>query len=73
MTVASAGGSVTSCRWGIVVLDGQGSVVIRDKAELPGRAREDGTAPTRTKMVPCVLHCDVIGKEFWEEHPEILK
>ena len=33
---------------------------------------EDGRVIERERHEPHVLHCDIIGEEFWRERPEIL-
>ena len=32
----------------------------------------DGSTVFRERLVPIVVHEDIIGKRFWQEHPELL-
>ncbi len=51
----------------------QGSVVIRTSQQRIVKYLEDGTPVKREFSEPLVCHDDIIGRHFWETHPEILK
>lgn len=34
--------------------------------------REDGTPVERDRVQEVVLHCDIIGDAFWQEHQQLL-
>ncbi|PNH04219.1 putative tRNA(His) guanylyltransferase [Tetrabaena socialis] len=50
----------------------KGSVVLRTRALVEVKRREDGQPVLRERSVPTVLHVDLIRDEFWAEHPELL-
>jgi len=54
----------------------KGTVLIRDhdlKEKLSDSKEARSSAQKKYEHVPPVtLHCDIIGKQFWEAHPEIL-
>jgi tRNA(His) guanylyltransferase len=50
----------------------KGSVVIREHVEVTQGLREDGTPVERVRTQERVLHCDIIGQQFWDEHPQLL-
>ncbi|GFR47391.1 hypothetical protein Agub_g9107 [Astrephomene gubernaculifera] len=50
----------------------KGSVVIRQKALLEVKRREDGSPVLRERSVPTVMHADIIRDDFWEAHPQLL-
>lgn len=48
-------------------------MVIREKQQVEVKKKEDGTPVMRERVIPVVLHCDIIRDEpFWVEHPGIL-
>ncbi|KAM4037711.1 putative tRNA(His) guanylyltransferase isoform 2-T2 [Anomaloglossus baeobatrachus] len=58
----------------------KGSVVIWEKVneiskkviKVPHLAEEKEVEVCRVRNQPVVLHCDIIGDSFWEDHPDIL-
>lgn len=48
----------------------QGSTIIRLLQSTPV-TRPDGSVGARQRWVPSVLHVDIIGDAFWQEHPEL--
>lgn len=56
----------------------KGSIIVwlaqADEAADGGAAREPGyqSAAPRAKRAPAVLHTDIIGRAFWEAHPDVL-
>ncbi|KAG2182376.1 hypothetical protein INT43_007306 [Umbelopsis isabellina] len=50
----------------------KGSVIIRKETEVKSISAQTGKEVSRQKRVPTVLHDDIIGDKFWEEHPELL-
>lgn len=51
----------------------KGSVVVRAREPVVEAAASDGRPVERVRPVVKVLHCDIIGQEFWDEHgPRIL-
>ncbi|KAJ2964306.1 hypothetical protein NQZ79_g833 [Umbelopsis isabellina] len=50
----------------------KGSVIIRQETEVKSISAQTGKEVTRQKRVPTVLHDDIIGDTFWEQHPELL-
>ncbi|KAI9503565.1 tRNA-histidine guanylyltransferase 1-like [Coemansia spiralis] len=50
----------------------KGSVLIRNK-ELIDVIDPNGQVTKRTKVVVCILHCDIIKDAFWNKHPEIIR
>ncbi|KAL4631264.1 putative tRNA(His) guanylyltransferase isoform X1 [Arapaima gigas] len=59
----------------------KGTVLIWDKVnetttkhiKLPHEEHEKEVTVTRTRNIITAHHCDIIGNEFWEEHPNILE
>ncbi|KAG2497128.1 hypothetical protein HYH03_004719 [Edaphochlamys debaryana] len=50
----------------------KGSVVVRQKAMVEVKQREDGSPVLRERALPAILHCDIIGDGFWQERPHLL-
>jgi len=50
----------------------KGSVVVRARERVVVKHREDGAPVERERPVVTVLHTDIIGERFWEQHPDIL-
>ncbi|ORZ02169.1 tRNA-histidine guanylyltransferase 1, partial [Syncephalastrum racemosum] len=50
----------------------KGSFIIRQKTAVTSISPNTGEPVTRMKLVPVPLHLDIIGQEFWDEHPELL-
>ncbi|KIZ00415.1 tRNA(His) guanylyltransferase [Monoraphidium neglectum] len=50
----------------------KGSVVVRRRERVVVKHRDDGTPVERERPGLAVLHCDIIGERFWQEHPDIL-
>jgi tRNA(His) guanylyltransferase len=50
----------------------KGSVVLRAAAPYVAKTLPDGTAVTRERVGPVVLHVDLIRDEFWAARPELL-
>jgi tRNA(His) guanylyltransferase len=50
----------------------RGSLVVREGVTAVVKTREDGTPVTRTKPQERVLHCDIIGQQFWDERGHAL-
>ena len=51
----------------------QGSVVIRQRGSVTVKRENSGQEVTQEVMNPVVLHVDIIGNSFWDEHPLLLK
>lgn len=51
----------------------KGSIVIRNRAKVIVKYKEDGTAVERDRFLIQVMHCDLIRDDFWVQHPDILK
>ncbi|KAG7273530.1 hypothetical protein CRUP_009879 [Coryphaenoides rupestris] len=49
----------------------KGTVLIWEK--LPNEEEEKEVTTTRARKRVCPHHCDLIGDQFWEEHPDILE
>jgi hypothetical protein len=47
-------------------------VVVRRRERVVVKHRDDGTPVERERPGLAVLHCDIIGERFWQEHPDIL-
>ncbi|GIL64565.1 hypothetical protein Vafri_18462 [Volvox africanus] len=50
----------------------KGSVIIRQRALVEVKRRDDGSPVMRERSVPTVLHVDIIRDEFWESNPQLL-
>ncbi|KAL6767817.1 THG1 [Auxenochlorella protothecoides x Auxenochlorella symbiontica] len=50
----------------------KGSTLIRQRAEVRVK-KPDGSWGVREKWVLQVLHVDIIGNQFWEEHPHLVE
>ncbi|KAI9286995.1 Thg1 C terminal domain-containing protein [Umbelopsis sp. AD052] len=50
----------------------KGSVIIRQETEVKSVSQKSGEEVVRLRRLPAVLHDDIIGNEFWKEHPELL-
>ncbi|GLC49307.1 hypothetical protein PLESTB_000205100 [Pleodorina starrii] len=50
----------------------KGSVVVRQKALVEVKRREDGSPVMRERALPTVLHVDIIRDEFWKANPHLL-
>lgn len=61
-------GCVNSCSMYTV----QGSVVIRQREMVTVKREASQQEVTREVMIPVVLHVDIIGESFWNEHPSLL-
>ena len=57
---------LSSCR-----LHMQGSVVLRTKRTVTGDL-DNGSLKEKEVSMPSVCHDDIIGDNFWKEHPELL-
>ncbi|KAG1445381.1 hypothetical protein G6F56_009935 [Rhizopus delemar] len=51
----------------------RGSTIIRQKTQVTSTSPRTGEQVTRTKLIPTAIHDDIIGQEFWDQHPELLK
>jgi hypothetical protein len=47
-------------------------VVIRAKHRKVVKYLEDGSPVERDVSTPIVSHVDIIGDQFWREHPDLL-
>lgn len=50
----------------------QGSVVFKEMQKVAVKQSADGSTVFRERMVPVVVHEDIIGKKFWQDHPTLL-
>ncbi|CEI90262.1 hypothetical protein CU097_010460 [Rhizopus azygosporus] len=50
----------------------KGSTIIRKKTEVTSTSPRTGELVTRTKLIPTAVYEDIIGQQFWDEHPELL-
>lgn len=50
----------------------QGSTVLKRPVRAVVKYREDGTPVERDRVQEVVLHCDIIGDAFWQEHQQLL-
>ena len=41
--------------------------------KLPNAEEQKVITVTRSRKKVCPHHCDIIGDQFWEEHPDILE
>ncbi|KAI7885080.1 tRNA-histidine guanylyltransferase 1 [Lichtheimia hyalospora FSU 10163] len=51
----------------------KGSFIIRQKTKVTSISPNTGEPVERIKLIPTPLHIDIIGDEFWTEHPDLLK
>lgn len=47
-------------------------MVVRRREKVLVKHRDDGTPVERERPTVAVLHVDIIGDSFWQEHPDIL-
>ncbi|XP_069510026.1 probable tRNA(His) guanylyltransferase isoform X2 [Ambystoma mexicanum] len=59
-------------RKGTVVLWKKVNEVTLKRIQMPLETEEKEVQVNRTRTHAILLHCDIIGELFWEEHPEIL-
>ena len=50
----------------------KGSIVYRQLHAFAVKKIEDGPLVLRERMIPVVVHEDLIGERFWQENPAIL-
>ena len=50
----------------------KGSIVYRQLQMITVKKTDGGAPVVRERMIPVVVHEDLIGERFWQEHPEIL-
>ncbi|KAF6252077.1 histidine tRNA 5'-guanylyltransferase [Scenedesmus sp. NREL 46B-D3] len=50
----------------------KGSTVMKRPVRSVVKYREDGTPVERDRVQEVVLHCDIIGDAFWQEHQQLL-
>jgi len=50
----------------------KGSVVFKEMQKVAVKQSADGSTVFRERMVPVVVHEDIIGKKFWQDHPTLL-
>ncbi|WIA17706.1 hypothetical protein OEZ85_009223 [Tetradesmus obliquus] len=50
----------------------KGSTVLKRPVRAVVKYREDGTPVERDRVQEVVLHCDIIGDAFWQEHQQLL-
>ncbi|KAI9027332.1 Thg1 C terminal domain-containing protein [Phycomyces nitens] len=51
----------------------KGSTIIRKKTLVTSVSPNTGKPVERIKLVPCAVYDDIIGQEFWDTYPELLK
>ncbi|KAJ3088875.1 tRNA-histidine guanylyltransferase 1-like [Quaeritorhiza haematococci] len=51
----------------------KGTVLYRKPQDVKEKSKRDGSEVVRRRNVITVDHCDIIGKEFWEENAYLLK
>ncbi|KAG0740621.1 hypothetical protein G6F57_005833 [Rhizopus arrhizus] len=51
----------------------KGSTIIRQKTQVTSVSPRTGEQVKRIKLLPTAIHEDIIGQQFWMEHPELLE
>lgn len=61
-----------SCKFCFICWLPQGSTVLKRPVRTVVKHRDDGTPVERDRVQEVVLHCDIIGDAFWQEHQQLL-
>ena len=46
--------------------------MFRESQRIVAKESSDGSVVLRERMIPVIVHEDIIGRQFWEAHPKIL-